>query len=135
MCCGMRNDDLNVGVVIPLSPSGTPPKLGGELVTFAAVAECGGCNADNANMTNGHESCEYGDECGCVAECWNDELNVGVVIPLSPSGTPPKLGGELVTSAAVAECGGRNANNANHANMVNGHEWVQIYANMADECS
>jgi hypothetical protein len=27
------------------------------------------------------------------------------MIPLSPSGTPPKLGGELVTDAAYAECG------------------------------
>jgi hypothetical protein len=27
------------------------------------------------------------------------------MIPLSPSGTPPKLGGELVTDAAQAECG------------------------------
>jgi hypothetical protein len=33
----------DIGFMIPLSPSGTPPKLGGELVTDAAQAECG-CN-------------------------------------------------------------------------------------------
>jgi hypothetical protein len=31
--------------------------------------------------------------------------DIGFMIPLSPSGTPPKLGGELVTDAACAECG------------------------------
>jgi hypothetical protein len=30
------------------------------------------------------------------------------MIPLSSSGTPPKLGGELVTDAAYAECGFKN---------------------------